>query len=925
MTATDLVLLKRWQTRRDPEAFQELVHRHANMVFATCRRVLGNAADAEEVAQDCFLSLADSANKPTRSLGGWLHVLATSRARDRIRGDVRRRQREERFAEEQEPKRESPEAVAILDDALATLPDQLREPLVVHFLEGLTHAETAKRLGVSRPTVTRRINKALTKLREEMRGRNAVITAAALTKLLTAESASAAPATLIAQLGTIALNASPYAVAAGGGGLFIYGLGAVVIIAILAGVVGIAAPRVLQRSQTQNAQNTVVTTVETRSTASAETTVATVVETSQLSSVVETIVVSDGTPVDPAGARIHGFVYDLAGEPVSGIQVEAHNAEDVSGAKGKAETAANGHYEISGIAPTGILFVHAFDRSSEIRSAPYEIPAVLAGRDYEVDLTLHESSVSGVVVDDKGRTIKDAEVAAMIADVKIYGRLPMSDTDDSGRFEIAGLFAGEYKMSVRIGGRQNPFVEVSRIELGEGQRRSGLRLVYEVPGNRWIWGTVTDSESNPLSDVKVQAYNQTHTESTFATSQPDGSYLIALDGDGPFYVSALHREFSGAFHRNVLPDAGPLHITMESYGGLEATVVDGSSGKPIPQFEVKEMIPVSDAPDTMYHENWRAVSNPNGVFTMARLNRGPHTVHVRASGYANTEQRVQIYPGVETPGVAIEMDPARRIAGLVVDDSSQPVVGARVFAGPLPSNFRSSTMRTQEPVLTDAEGRFEIEDASTMQQSVSAFHHAYAPITQSVSGDLNAIRIVLHEGGSLSGAVTVNGSPAIDASVFAVLNPESHPVSIARANTDDNGDFELSKIGPGLVTAYADLDLERPYGERNMSHTIEVNDGKTTPIYFDFKIGNAGIEGMVSVDGVPISDALVLVSTGATRLESESANIRSDAEGRYRIEGLAPGSYELKTFIPGLDQVLQPESVTATLTSDNILHFDLVY
>ena len=925
MTATDLVLLKRWQTRRDPEAFQELVHRHANMVFATCRRVLGNASDAEEVAQDCFLSLADSANKPTRSLGGWLHVLATSRARDRIRGDVRRRDREERFAADQEPKLESPEAVAILDDALAALPDQLREPLVVHFLEGLTHAETAKRLGVSRPTVTRRINKALEKLREEMRGRNAVISAAVLTKLLTAESAFAAPATLIAQLGTIALNASPYAVAAGGAPILIYGLGAVAVIAIVVAIIGIAIPPALQKSRTQNVQNTVVTTSETVSTATAETAVATVVETSELRSTTEAIVVVDQTQVDPAGARIHGIVRDLAGKPVSGINVEVHNAQDVSGARGEAETTENGHYVIDGIAPTSILYVHAFDRSPELRSPPYEILAVLAGRDYEVDLTLHESSISGVVVDDKGRTIPNAEVAAMIADVKIYGQLPMSDADDNGRFEIAGLFAGEYKMNVRIGGRQSPFVELSRIELGEGDHRSGLRLVYEVSGNRWIWGTVTDSESNPISGAKVRAYNLTHTESTFATSEPDGSYLIALNSDGPFYVSALHREFSGALHRNVMPDTGPEYITMESYGGVQASVVDASSGKPVQQFEVKEMVPVSESPDTMYHENWRLVNDPDGAFTLARLNRGAYTVHVRSNGYANAEQRVHIYPGVDTPDVVIEMDPARRIAGSVVDDSGQPVVGARVFAGPLPSSFRQSTMRTQQPILTDAEGRFEIDDASTSLQMVSAFHHAYAPISQSVSGDLNAIQIVLHEGGSLSGIVTLDGAPSINASVYALLNPESNPVSIARANTDDNGEFELSKIGPGLVVAYADLDLERPYGERNMSHTINVDNGKTTPVYFDFKIGDAGVEGLASLDGQPIADAVVVVSTGVMPHEYESTNIRSDAEGRYRIEGLAPGNYELKTFIPGLDQAMQPEPITITLTSDTILHLDLAY
>jgi len=933
MTATDLVLLKRWQTRRDPEAFQELVHRHANMVFATCRRVLGNAADAEEVAQDCFLSLADSANKPTRSLGGWLHVLATSRARDRIRGDVRRRQREERFAAEQEPSVENPDAVAILDDALAALPDRLREPLVVHFLEGLTHAETAKRLGVSRPTVTRRINKALEKLREEMRGRKAVITVAALTKLMTAEAASAAPATLIAQLGTIALNASPYAVAAGGGGLLVYGLGAVAIIAILAGLVGIAAPRALQWAQTQNAQNTVVATPDDLSIAAVGIAVTTVVETLETTSsvtettdvVVETSEFVVETFPDPAGARIHGYVYDLAGNPAKDVHVEVHNDQEAFEAGGEDRTDEEGHYSIDGVSPTGMLYVQASQRSPALRSPPFEIGAVVAGQDYEADLVLHDTLVSGVVVDDSGRVIPGAKVAAQMAEVKIYGTLPVAVADSLGRFEISGLFAGEHKMSVRIGGRANPYIEASRINLNKGEHRTGLRLVHEVGRNRWIWGSITDIESNPIKGAKVDVYTVTHDESTFATTDVDGTFLIAMENDGPFYVQVGHREFSGALKRNVMPDTGPLYITLEPYGGLQGTVVDGQSNNPIQQFEVKESVPVSEEPDTMYHTRWRAVNDPNGAFSMARLSRGQKTVHIRANGFADAEQTVQIRSGADTSGVVIAMNRARRISGSVVDHIGQPVVGARVFAGPLPSSFRSSTLRTQEPVLTDAEGRFEISDASTKLQMVSASHHAYAPVSQPVSSDLSAIQIVLYEGGSASGTVTLNGAPAINATVFALLNPESHPVSIARARTGEQGEFELPNVGPGPVLVYADLDLEPPYGERNISRTITVDDGKITPVYFDFKIGEAGVEGMVSLDGLPIADAVVVVSIGANRQEPESSNVRSDANGHYRIEGLLSGTYELRVLIPGLDQAVQPAATTITLTEDDLLHLDLTH
>ena len=71
MTPTDMALVQRWMETQDAEAFHEIVRRHSAMVYATCRRVLGNAADAEDVAQDCFLKLAQ-ARSPMTANGVYL-------------------------------------------------------------------------------------------------------------------------------------------------------------------------------------------------------------------------------------------------------------------------------------------------------------------------------------------------------------------------------------------------------------------------------------------------------------------------------------------------------------------------------------------------------------------------------------------------------------------------------------------------------------------------------------------------------------------------------------------------------------------------------------------------------------------------------------------------------------------------------------
>ena len=101
MGVSDSALLERWVSFRDPEAFSEIINRHAGMVLSTCRRVLGNVADAEETCQECFLQLSQASRTITPSLGGWLYRVATNRALDRLRSDTRRAVREKAYVTDQ--------------------------------------------------------------------------------------------------------------------------------------------------------------------------------------------------------------------------------------------------------------------------------------------------------------------------------------------------------------------------------------------------------------------------------------------------------------------------------------------------------------------------------------------------------------------------------------------------------------------------------------------------------------------------------------------------------------------------------------------------------------------------------------------------------------------------------------------------------
>ena len=80
----DADLLRRFTQERDAAAFEELLQRHAGLVWGVCRRILAGEADCEDAFQATFVALVRQANAVQGafvSLGPWLHTVAVRVAR----------------------------------------------------------------------------------------------------------------------------------------------------------------------------------------------------------------------------------------------------------------------------------------------------------------------------------------------------------------------------------------------------------------------------------------------------------------------------------------------------------------------------------------------------------------------------------------------------------------------------------------------------------------------------------------------------------------------------------------------------------------------------------------------------------------------------------------------------------------------------
>jgi RNA polymerase sigma factor (sigma-70 family) len=183
---SDPELLRRFMDSRDEGAFTALVKRHGGMVLGVCRRVLGNAHDAEDAFQATFLVLARKAHALSHSgsLPSWLYQVAY-RVALKARGRAATRQKHEqatagRSAGDPLAEITGRELLRALDEEVQALPERHRAPLVLCCLEDHTCDEAARRLGWSPRTLKRRLQEARRALGSRLARRGLTLAAALL-------------------------------------------------------------------------------------------------------------------------------------------------------------------------------------------------------------------------------------------------------------------------------------------------------------------------------------------------------------------------------------------------------------------------------------------------------------------------------------------------------------------------------------------------------------------------------------------------------------------------------------------------------------------------------------------------------------------------------------------------------------------------
>ena len=169
---SDAELLKR-SAEGSGVAFGVLMRRHEDRVFGMALRMLGDRADALDATQDAFISAFKQAKsfRGDAAVGTWLYRIGINACKDFARKRKRWVAQDDvdQIAEQGATERPIDESVTVrmeLQEALARLPDDYRDAVVMHDLGGIPYEEIAVATGTVVGTVKSRISRGRRKLAE---------------------------------------------------------------------------------------------------------------------------------------------------------------------------------------------------------------------------------------------------------------------------------------------------------------------------------------------------------------------------------------------------------------------------------------------------------------------------------------------------------------------------------------------------------------------------------------------------------------------------------------------------------------------------------------------------------------------------------------------------------------------------------------
>lgn len=565
-----------------------------------------------------------------------------------------------------------------------------------------------------------------------------------------------------------------------------------------------------------------------------------------------------------------GTVSDNAGNPIAHAKVVAYGANAANSYAYSTETGADGKYTIKTPAGSFVLRVTATGFISEYYDnvATFDKATVLKTdatnkNVSNINFTLGTGGkISGkVTAAADGSPVKGATVKVIFqsnAGTPVDGtdRSGYAISDANGDYIISGLSSGKYNVQAHADRYALQYYDkvfdlksATLVEVTDGTTTGDINFLLEKgnidPVNPFtISGIVKDGAGNPVAGAYLFASNpvsmQPSTNGFAAKSEADGKYTIKVPA-GPFIVNASAHGFISEYYDNVfsadLAKMLTLSSTQKSYENIDFILSTGGKISGVVK-KASDQSPIKGAWVSLYAQSTTrppdknisgVQTNENGEYTISGLAPGSYFVVARKDMFQE-----QYFDNTNDPKLATKVD--------VVDGQTTSNI-----------NFSLRTM----PGQTIISGKV---------------------IDQATNASIAGAAILLQGGTTASGAILM-----------------------MKTVTDKNGEYQIPlPVGKYKAQATASHYSAEWYNEKataTLADEITVaTGGDITGINFTLEKFGGAISGIVKDEsGNPIERASVRVwysiTTNAPRDKNLFATSVTDANGIYKIEGLATGKY----------------------------------
>ncbi|MEM7164043.1 MAG: sigma-70 family RNA polymerase sigma factor [Planctomycetota bacterium] len=291
----------------------------------------------------------------------------------------------------------------------------------------------------------------------------------------------------------------------------------------------------------------------------------------------------------------------------------------------------------------------------------------------------------------------------------------------------------------------------------------------------------------------------------------------------------------------------------------------------------------------------RAETDRSGHFAIGELPDGTYSVVVRGPGRRqHIEKRIEVAADREA-SVQVQLGEGHRIEGIVVDPTGRPVADAEVAVNggmmvggsggqSIMISIGGKDSGGQVKTTTDRHGRFVLDGLSSGNQTLTATHESWAPGTLAdvASGSSN-IEVMLKEGSRVDGVVLApDGTPLADA---AVLVTRTFGDPVGEMTTGSDGRFAFDHLPSGQLRF-----VVAAVGFPTIRESLQITDGEPiTDLELRMEIGTAATGLVVDGAGAPVPGARVRLTVEDAH--EMGAMATSDADGKFRVEGLAVGEF----------------------------------